>query len=111
MLEEDTLKGETSLKKHMKVYIDWNVVSRVIPRDACVESYGKFIMVRAFYLLSKKTAVHNVLYRFKPKKLHGIVTWHCSSCDHILQSHWLMTKMQHHLEDNDLEDIGKYFNV
>ena len=25
--------------------IDWNVVSRVIPRDVCIESYGKLSLV------------------------------------------------------------------
>ena len=32
-------------KKYKKVCTDWTVVSRVIPRDSCMESFGKLIVV------------------------------------------------------------------
>ena len=40
-------KGKICLKTLKKVCIDRNVASRIIPRDACMESHGKLILVRA----------------------------------------------------------------
>ena len=42
--------------------VDWNLVSRVIPRDACMDNYGKLIVVRGrIYLEFKDTLTLAIL--------------------------------------------------